>query len=103
MPAKLVFIPNRPYKSQKAGPGGDQISKAPAGHLARCWDAAVEVDDAQTFQHHPRGRATENRKEREILSVKKGKCGSSHNHVRSIPAYMATQNRKECEHSAVAE
>src|SRR5713101_2264149 len=61
LPAKLIFIPKRPNKTQEAKARGDQISTASPSHLARSGYATVKADDTHTSKHHARRRAPENR------------------------------------------
>ena len=69
VPAEMIFIPERPDKSQKTCPGGNQYPKL----LHTIWrdvGMAVKTDHAQAAKHHSGRRATENREQREILRVK---------------------------------
>src|SRR5450755_4460909 len=61
VPAKLIFVPEGPNKTQKASSRGDQISEASPNHLARNGYAAVKSDHTQSAKHHARRRAAENR------------------------------------------
>jgi len=103
VPAEMVFIPQRPQKTQAERAGGDQVAEAAPDQLLRRGFAAVEADDAQAAQHHAGSGAAEDGEERHVLRVEEREDGEGHGDVEAIEREVSAERAEEGQDCAESE
>src|SRR5260370_10237684 len=103
VPGQFVFVPVGPCEAQEKAPRGKCVTQAAQKQLFWCGRLTRKPDEVKIAKHHARGRAAENREEREVLEIEERKRRGVHGGVELAESKLASERTEECQEAAIRE
>src|SRR5207249_9680581 len=95
VPGQFVFVPVGPGEAEKKASGGEQVAQGAQKQLFSCGRLTRKPDEVKIAKHHARGRAAENREEREVLEIEERKRRGGHRGVELAESELASERAAE--------
>lgn len=76
LPGEVIFVPERPKKTEEQGCAGKKISETAPSQLARLRKTTVHSNHRKAIELHPKGCAGEEREEAKVEEVNQKENGT---------------------------